>query len=197
MSTQNIKSISKWQVDKFRSEWELEAAFHNAAPYNWWYKAFEFSLYNLCHRIIYTNSRLFKCQLIKTELCTVCNEQKETLIRLFYDCRHVRTFLLQLRETIAEKCNINFVLASDTWILNKFIGTPIEIDCLSGCATLAKYYIYCCKIKSSSPSIMSFKQKLKSYSSLELYSKFMYAEKKKAEKIKVRWSVIRRILEYI
>ena len=103
------------------------------------------------------------------------------IIHLFYDCSHVRTFLLQLRETIAAKCNTNFILAPDTWILNKFIGTRIEIDCLSICAILAKYYIYCCKIKNSSPSIMSFKQKLKSYSSLELYSKFMYAEKK-AEK---------------
>ena len=85
-------------------------------------------------------------------------------------------------------------MAPDTWILNSFIGTPIEMDCLSICAILAKYYIYCCKIKSCLPSIMSLKQKIKSYSNIELYSKFMYTEKK-AEKITVRWSVLGHLLE--
>ena len=75
--------------------------------------------------------------------------------------------------SLAMPC-INFVLAPDIWILNKFIGTPIETDCLSICAVLAKYFIYCCKVKDRLPNIMSFKQKLKSYKSVELYSKFMY-----------------------
>ena len=93
----------------------------------------------------------------------------------------MKTVILQLREELALKCNFNFVLAPDIWILNKFIGTPIETDCLSICAVLAKYFIYCCKVKDCLPNIMSFKQKLKSYKPVELYSKFMYSEKK-AEK---------------
>ena len=131
---------------------------------------------------------------METELCTFCNEQKETLKHLFFDCCHEGTFLLQLREEIFVKCHINFAMVPDTWILNSFIRTPIEMDCLSICAILANYYIYCCKIKKCLPSIMSFKQKIKSYSSIELYSKFMYTEKK-AEKITVRWSVLRHLLE--
>ena len=85
-----------------------------------------------------------------------------------------------------------FQRGPDIWILNKFIGTLI--DCLSICAVLAKYFIYCCKVKDCLPNIMSFKQKLKRYKSVELYSKFIYAEKK-AEKITVRWSVLGPLLE--
>ena len=84
--------------------------------------------YKLIHRIMYTNSRLSKCHLMETELCTFCYEQKETLKHLFFDCCHVRTFLLQLREEIFVECHINFAMAPDTWILNSFIGTPIEMD---------------------------------------------------------------------
>ena len=58
---------------------------------------------------------------------------------------------------------------------------------------LTKYLIYCCKVKDCLPNIMPFKQKLKSYKSVELYSKFMYAEKK-TEKITVRWPVLRPLL---
>lgn len=193
-SSQNIKAMSKWQADlnlEINENWNQ----HFKRLYLTTDDTKLLSLqYKLLHRIIYTNSRLFKCQLTETELCTFCSEQKESLLHLFYDCSFVKTFILQLREEIALKCNINFVLAPDIWILNKFIGTPIETDCLSICAVLAKYFIYCCKVKDCLPNIMSFKQKLKSYKSVELYSKFMYSEKK-AEKITVRWSVLGPLLE--
>ena len=193
-SSQNIKAMSKWQADlnlEINENWNQ----HFKRLYLTTDDTKLLSLqYKLLHRIIYTNSRLFKCQLTETELCTFCSEQKESLLHLFYDCSFVKTFILQLREEIALKCNINFILAPDIWILNKFIGTPIETDCLSICAVLAKYFIYCCKVKDCLPNIMLFKQKLKSYKSVELYSKFMYSEKK-AEKITVRWSVLGPLLE--
>ena len=84
---------------------------------------------------------------METELCTFCNEQKETLKHLFFDCCHVRTFLLQLREEIFVTCHINFAMVPDTWILNSFIGTPIEIDCLSICVILAKITFIAVRLK--------------------------------------------------
>ena len=149
--------------------------------------------FKLFHRIIFTNSRLFKCRLIETELCTFCNEQRETLLHLFYDCSHVRTFLLQLQELLRTKCNINITLAPDKWMLNQFTGTPTENDCQSMCAILAKHFIYCCKMKNCLPDIRFFKHKLKSYCSVELYAKSMYSEKK-AGKITARWSLMKTMI---
>ena len=51
---------------------------------------------------------------METERRTFCNEQKETLKHLFFDCCHVRTFLLQLQEDISVKCHINLAMAPDT-----------------------------------------------------------------------------------
>ena len=194
VSNRNIKAITKWQTDLNLEENEnwnqyFSMLYHttdDAKLLNFHYKLF--------HRIIYTNSKLFKCKMIETELCTFCNEQKETLMHLFFDCCHVRTFLLQLFEEISVKCNIHYLMTPDTWILNKFTGSPIEIDCLTICAILAKYYIYCCKIKKCMPNITSFKQRIKVYSSIELYSKYMYTEKK-AGKFTARWSCLKQILD--
>ena len=39
--------------------------------------------FKLLHRIVYTNSFLYKCGLIETELCTFCTETKESLLHIF------------------------------------------------------------------------------------------------------------------
>ena len=75
-------------------------------------------------------------------------------------------------------------------MLNQFTGTPTENDCQSMCAILAKHFIYCCKMKNCLPG--SFKQKLKSYCSVELYAKSMYSEKKTC-KSTARWSLMKKI----
>ena len=107
---------------------------------------------------------------------------------------NVVTFLPLLQDFLNSKCNISFNLEPEKWFLNRISGIPTENDSLSICAIIAKYYIYCCKVKGNIPDINVFKQKLKSYCSVELYSKFMYSEKKE-EKIRRRWLVMRPLFE--
>jgi len=49
------------------------------------YKNNQFSVfqYKILHRILSTNSLLFKCKLKETQLCNFCNETKETILHLF------------------------------------------------------------------------------------------------------------------
>ena len=42
--------------------------------------------YKLIHRILITNSFLYKCGLKETELCTFCTETKESLVHIFGEC---------------------------------------------------------------------------------------------------------------
>ena len=98
VACKNIKTISKWQRElnlDLDENWGIHFTklYHTTDDTN----LLNFH-YKLFHRIIYTNSRLFKCGLSETELCTFCNEQRDTLLHLFYECSHVRTFLLQLRD---------------------------------------------------------------------------------------------------
>jgi hypothetical protein len=52
--------------------------------------------YKLVHRILITNSFLYKCGLKETELCTFCTETKESLVHIFWECNYVRNFWLSV-----------------------------------------------------------------------------------------------------
>ena len=48
--------------------------------------------YKLIHRILITNSFLYKCGLKETEFCTFCTETKESLVHIFWECNYVWNF---------------------------------------------------------------------------------------------------------
>ena len=52
--------------------------------------------YKVIHRILITNSFLYKCGLKETELCTFCTETKENLVHIFWECNYVRNFWLAI-----------------------------------------------------------------------------------------------------
>jgi hypothetical protein len=52
--------------------------------------------YKLIHRILITNSFLYKYELKDTEQCTFCTETKENLVHIFWDCNYVRNFWLSI-----------------------------------------------------------------------------------------------------
>ena len=52
--------------------------------------------YKLIHRILITNSFLYKYGLKETELCTFCTETKESLVHIFWECNYVRNFWLSI-----------------------------------------------------------------------------------------------------
>ena len=66
VATKNVKAAAKWQADLNLEEnenWNQHfISTEDTKLLNFQYKLF--------HRIIYTNNRLFKCQLMETELCT-------------------------------------------------------------------------------------------------------------------------------
>ncbi|KAL9989421.1 hypothetical protein ACROYT_G003968 [Oculina patagonica] len=46
----------------------------------------------ILHRILFTNSSLFKMKISATPLCTFCDLESETLEHLFVDCEYVKSF---------------------------------------------------------------------------------------------------------
>jgi len=51
--------------------------------------------YKVLHRILSTNSLLFKCKLKETQLYNFCNEAKETILHLFWECNFVKGLWFQ------------------------------------------------------------------------------------------------------
>jgi hypothetical protein len=48
------------------------------------------------HRILITNSFLYKCGLKENVLCTFCTETKASLLHIFSECNYVRNFWLAI-----------------------------------------------------------------------------------------------------
>ena len=56
--------------------------------------------YRFIHRILGTNSRLCRMNIVGSPLCTFCNEQNESIEHLFWDCNITSTFLLDVEQCI-------------------------------------------------------------------------------------------------
>lgn len=91
--------VKKWNKPKSEKKWELIFNLH--VDQNWWKKCNQivFHLtkdiqlrwfqYRILHRILATNSHLFKMKITNTELCSFCNTNVETLTHLFWECIYV------------------------------------------------------------------------------------------------------------
>jgi hypothetical protein len=60
--------------------------------------------YNLLHRTIPTNTFLYKCRLVETELHAFCGETKETILHLVCDCNIVYNIWLKIYEQLQIRC---------------------------------------------------------------------------------------------
>jgi len=63
--------------------------------------------YRILHRILGTNSLLFKMNIIGSNLCTFCKMSSETIEHLFHDCQLVLDFWKMLSQWISNKIDIN------------------------------------------------------------------------------------------
>ena len=73
--------------------------------------------YKILHRILSTNSLLFKCKLKETQDCNFCNETKETILHLFWECNIVKNLWLEMAEILKNKCNIEIPISRQHIIL--------------------------------------------------------------------------------
>ncbi|XP_052059423.1 uncharacterized protein LOC127700023 [Mytilus californianus] len=66
--------------------------------------------YKILHRILCTNDLLYKCKLKETHLCSFCNETKETIEHIFWECYIVNIFWLQLVDTLHSDSNYELLI---------------------------------------------------------------------------------------
>lgn len=85
----NVKH--KWEerisIDIVENEWEQYFMIPHNVTMNTKLISFQFQI---LHRILCTNSRLFIFKILDTEMCSFCHETKESISHLFYGCLHAR-----------------------------------------------------------------------------------------------------------
>ena len=124
----------------------------------------------IVHRIIATNSLLFKMKLTDTNLCTFCGTDVETVTHLFYECRYTKTVIIRITGII-NNFDRNVQINSSILLLGSS-APNIKLNIL---LLEIKNYIYFCRNKLNKPSINGLKNHL--ITNLDIYKNTKMFEK--------------------
>ena len=125
----------------------------------------QFFQFQILHRILVTNSKLFYYGIKENNKCSFCESTKETIVHLLWDCRYAQDFWADLRVWLNQEHSIQIILDR----VSVLFGMLKWKDSISCIVLWAKYYIYCCRCKNIKPSIQGFKNTLANYVRLEKY----------------------------
>ena len=77
-----------------------------------------------------------KFKIKDTELCTFCNETKETILHHLFECIHVKNIWIKLASNVRSNLNININLLPEYFVFNMFTGQ--EDESINTCILLLK-----------------------------------------------------------
>ena len=147
-------SKEKWEVIfQFKNiNWKSIYIFTNKIldPHLRWFEM------RILHRILPTQKLLHSMGFADSADCTFCQQETETLIHLFYECPIVQRFWNDFNNLLNTSCphSPSLILRNDAIIftsINNF--DPI----LKQILTIAKYYVFRCKVNKCIPQVNSFK----------------------------------------
>lgn len=120
--------------------------------------------YKFLHRIIATNTLLYKVKLKNSKLCTFCKVSDEIMEHLFYECP-ITHFIWQCFSQKLKQYFVNFTLSKK----HIFLGLQNESLLLNLMIINAKNFIYKCKLYEKKPSIIGLLAKIRKYQENEHY----------------------------
>ena len=179
-----MEKIVKWEdiLECDIADWSKYFIILNKCCNDTYLKNFQ---YKFLHRVVPTNSFLFKINIVSSKLCSFCNSTAETVEHLFYDCPVTLQFLNAFFDCLRQYYN-NIVLNKK----HVFFGILNESMFLNLMIIIVKNYIYKCKLNSKIPSIVELKFRIKRYYVIERYISRKNGTMESFEK---KWTPIRYI----
>jgi len=152
------KSQSKWIADFKNYENSIEWDKSYILPF---YCTKETKLqtcqFKLLHRRITTNDYLHKISISLTDICTFCEQKKDSLIHLFWDCEFVQTFWQNIQHWLIQHQikpqNFSLTLPICLGLVDNTEDILFHHALLIG-----RYHIYSSKIKNTLPNLQVFSQ---------------------------------------
>jgi hypothetical protein len=144
----SIHSQNKWEnlLNIKEVNWEFVYILSNDCTLDNILKMFQ---YKFLHRTILTNTFLYKCRLVETELCAFCWETRETILHLFCDCNIVKNIWLKIYEQLQIRCGGLSGLSRRDILLGIENVNYLYINSI---LLITKYYIYSCQFQKVVPS---------------------------------------------
>lgn len=115
--------------------------------------------YKMNLNVLMTKSRLFKMNLVNDDLCSLCNNNVETVKHLFYDCNKVKHIWTEFCEWWKDICGEQIELDYKSIVLGENPCNPDLI--LNLCIIIIKRMIYVSKFGYLNINLHCFKQMLK------------------------------------
>ena len=142
----------------------------------------------IVHRILGTNSLLYKMNIKNDNLCTFCKMEEETLIHLFWNCYKIQDLLNKIKD-ICTNANISInCFKKEFFILGSYNSKSknVAYDILF---LEIKKYIYLCKRKEITPTVIGVKKSLSL--AWEIYKNAHITDKDNQN-----WSIVRSFINY-
>ena len=117
----------------------------------------------ILHRILPTNTWLFKCNLVNSKNCGFCQIYTETLEHLFWECHITKNIWLRLGDWLR---NLEITILPIT-LKNTLLGDESEKSSVTHIKMITKNYIYLSKINGNIPSFNQLLQVIKYKISIE------------------------------
>ncbi len=125
-------------------------------------RAFQFKIN---HNILYTNEKLHKIKLSESSLCSLCNDEIETLTHLFVDCCKVQIIWKNVIEHLLQPFGVTLLTKKD--IVLGFDTKDQQNNVINHIILETKYYIYVCKLEKCIPNFCRLKNRLKITENIE------------------------------
>ena len=142
------------------------------------------------YRILGTNNLLHKIKIKEINLCSLCHQQKETIIHLFCDCEIVKCFWNEIQTLINTYCPTTSLKLTNQDII---FGNRYFTDVLNTTIMLAKYHIFKSK-ENIRPNIEVFKKQLLTQYRIDQYNA---RENLKQEINEYYWSPFTNLINHI
>ena len=109
----------------------------------------------ILHRILFTNSALFKMKISATPLCTFCGLESETLEHLFVDCEYVKSFW-EVFTAWVNSLGIVLNQPTDQEIMLGITGNRDDCKLVNHLLILRRQTIFYCRQQKLSPKFTLF-----------------------------------------
>ena len=120
-----------------------------------------FKRYKVINSILYTNTKLYKIGFRTNDLCTFCDNQSESLTRLFYHCSRSKQFWIEfeLSWCLISNQRIRLCLENVPFGILTENAFPL-LQLLNYFIIIGKLYLWDCMSKQILPNIYGFRAKI-------------------------------------
>jgi len=91
--------------------------------------------------------------IVNANRCSFCQQEDDTIVHLFWDCKHVLTFIAELKTMLRQIMNNELHFSKAEFILGSHRMRP----CINITSMIAESHIFSCNMREPRPSINVFK----------------------------------------